>query len=484
MLRVLGLLTVSRGGEVAAVEEAIETVAALPTPVGAQKDVLALPARGHAVVLGTAGSGKTTMSILRALHLADRTTEHCGKTLLVTYNKSLLAYLEHMLPEGAYDLEVRNYHHFARGYLNARGTMSYNCIADSEPRRRLIGKAVREVRAARGAGFPDRPEEFFVSELAWIARNGYLDRESYLGADRVGRGVALRAAGREVVFDVQEAYVRLRDEAGKRYDWEDLASAVRRQLEEDSDERLYCHVVIDEGQDFSPEMIRSLASAIPDDGSLTFFGDVAQQIYGHAVSWRTAGLEISKEWEFTKNYRNSPEIADLALAIAEMPYYADQADMVVPDEFADSGPPPTLVSFDDVAAEDDFVVEQALELGRIGTVGVLCRRDVDAQRIGRRLPGAQRLYTEMPPWRPEGISYGNVHAAKGYEFQSVILVGLNKEDWPDPAAVEAEGEEDATALDGRLLYVAVSRARQNLIVTRTGELSSLMPANDGLWQEE
>jgi len=71
------------------VEEAVKTVAALPTPVGAQKDVLALPARGHTVVLGTAGSGKTTMAVLRALHLADRSTKHCGKTLLLTYNKSL-----------------------------------------------------------------------------------------------------------------------------------------------------------------------------------------------------------------------------------------------------------------------------------------------------------------------------------------------------------------------------------------------------------
>ena len=242
--------------------------------------------------------------------------------------------------------------------------------------------------------------------------------------------------------------------------------------------------MIDEGQDFSPEMIRSLALAIPDDGSLSFFGDVAQQIYGRAVSWRTAGLSISKEWEFTKNYRNSPEIAALALAIAEMPYYADQADMVAPDEFADSGPPPTLVRFDDVTAQDDFVVEQARALGRLDTVGVLCRREADARRIGRRLRGAQRLHGEMPPWRPEGISYGSVHAAKGYEFQSVILVGLNDEDWPDPAAIEAEGEEDGTALDGRLLYVAVSRARQNLLVTRTGDLSSLMPAKEGLWNEQ
>jgi superfamily I DNA/RNA helicase len=468
-----------------AIEEAIETIPALPTPVGEQKDVLALTPRGHAVVLGTAGSGKTTMAVLRALHLSDRTCDHAGKTLLVTYNKSLLAYLEHMLPIGIHDLEVRNYHRFARGYLDSRGEMSYGCIAAPGTRERLIRAALREIRDAADASFPDRPDEFFFSELAWIAQNGHAERDAYLRARRVGRGVALPVAARDAVFDVRDAYVRLRSEAGKRYDWDDLASATRAQLEVDDDDRLYRHVIIDEGQDFSPEMIRSLALAIPQEGSLSFFGDVAQQIYGRAVSWRTAGLKVKKVWEFSKNYRNSPQIASLAMAIATMPYYEDQDEMVAPDEFADAGPPPAVVSFDNATTEVDFVVEQARELGRLGPVGVLCRRIDDAVRIGKQLPEAQRLHGDMiGAWRPEGISYGSIHAAKGYEFQSVIVVGLNADDWPDPMAVAAQGEEEATALDGRLLYVAVSRARQTLILTRTGELSHLMPENDGLWQEE
>lgn len=467
-----------------AVDQAIETVAALPAPIGEQKDVLALDPHGHAVVLGTAGSGKTTMAVLRALHLSDSNCGHFGKTLLATYNKSLLVYLENMLPSGVFDLEVRNYHHFARGYLNARGEMSYNCILGPDTRRGLILSAVNEVRRNRDDSVLGRPDEFFVAELSWIAHNGYLTRDAYLGADRAGRGSALPPTSREAIFDIQEAYVRLREASNKRYDWEDLAAAVTSELRADDGSRLYRHVVIDEGQDFSPEMIRSLALAIPEDGSLTFFGDVAQQIYGRAVSWRAAGLTVPRVWEFTKNYRNSPQIARLALAIADMPYYEDQPDMVAPDQFADAGPPPTVVQFDDWRAEEEFVREQALAAGRLGTVGILCRTDADAVRIGRRLSGAQHLHSEMAAWRPEGISFGNVHSAKGYEFQTVILVGMTKELWPHPRAIEEAGDEEATALDGRLLYVGVSRARQGLIITRTEELSELMPPNAELWQDE
>lgn len=41
------------------------------TPKGKQEEVMALPAKGHIVVLGTAGSGKTTIALLRAHHLAN-----------------------------------------------------------------------------------------------------------------------------------------------------------------------------------------------------------------------------------------------------------------------------------------------------------------------------------------------------------------------------------------------------------------------------
>ncbi|MEA2602287.1 MAG: hypothetical protein QOF89_3279 [Acidobacteriota bacterium] len=66
----------------------------LPRPVGRQKEVLCLPPSGHIVVLGTAGSGKTTLAIHRAIYLANPATDHGGRTLLVTFNRCLVAYLE------------------------------------------------------------------------------------------------------------------------------------------------------------------------------------------------------------------------------------------------------------------------------------------------------------------------------------------------------------------------------------------------------
>jgi superfamily I DNA/RNA helicase len=115
-----------------------------------------------------------------------------------------------------------------------------------------------------------------------------------------GVGTRIEYKDRESMFEIYQTYCRLRQQLGMQYDWDNLASAVCAELDTDGSPRLYRHIIIDEGQDFSPQMIRSLAKAIPPNGSLTFLGDVAQQIYGHRMSWRDAGLNIEKIWELKK----------------------------------------------------------------------------------------------------------------------------------------------------------------------------------------
>jgi superfamily I DNA/RNA helicase len=459
----------------------------LPSPVGKQKEVVTLTPEGHVVVLGTAGSGKTTMAIHRAAFVADERADHSGLTLLVTFNRTLVTYLEHLRPPELQNVDVRNYHHFARGYLDSRGRMSYNAICDEDLRDRIINEAIANVGAHRnGETLLTRPFELFSQEIRWINHHGIDSEAQYVGAERIGRSQArLRRTERPLMYEVYEKYRELRaSEHGRDYDWDDLAVATRRELEKDDGERIYRHVVIDEGQDFSPEMIRSLALAIPQGGSLTMFADVAQQIYGRRISWADAGLDIDAPWRFEKNYRNSPQIAELGLAIAAMPYYAGEPDMVAPTEFAADGPMPTLVRFDSNDEEVAFVIDQARRAAESGSVAILVRRHSDEVFVRRAFRWAQWLHREMAVWNPgPGVSYGTYHAAKGLEFDTVILPRLSSDHMPDPEAVSGLGEEEAAAGDGRLLYVGVTRARQNLIMTCSGDVTPLMPANEGLWQE-
>ena len=109
-------------------------------PKGKQVEVLGIRDRGHFVVLGTAGSGKTTIALLRAINLANLPGN--DKVLLVTFNGALVEYMKG-IENISRRLTIENYHKFARGYLASRGKMpTFGGIVENEQREKLIDSAV------------------------------------------------------------------------------------------------------------------------------------------------------------------------------------------------------------------------------------------------------------------------------------------------------------------------------------------------------
>lgn len=458
----------------------------LPPPIGRQREVLYLPARGHTVVLGTAGSGKTTLAIHRAAHLANSALDHGGGTLLLTFNKSLVTYLNGV-SGGIDNVDVHNYHKFARGYLDTRGKMGYDSICGRSEKAAICVQAVQQA----GNGIPrapilDRPIEFIIDEFSWIAQNGIETADEYCEAERVGRaGARAVRADRPILFRAYQEYLSIRSSQGKLYDWDDLAQTVAMEFAADHEPRLYRHIVIDEGQDFSPVMLRSLVAAIPADGSLTFFGDMAQQIYGNKLSWRTAGLSIPKAWRFTENHRNTKQIARLAMAIADTEHFRGTSDLVEPTAPTADGPPPVLVRFRSEEAEIGFVARLAQERAQTGTVAVLFRDWQSARRLTPLLSSdVTRLDGQMARWSSEPrLYYGTFHSAKGLEFGSVIVPFASASNLPHPPDILVYGDDDAASRDAKLLYVAVTRAKATLVLTYHGAPTTILPRGAGLLKE-
>lgn len=457
----------------------------LPTPKGHQRDVVYLAARGHQVVLGTAGTGKTVMAIHRAAHLADARTQNGGRTLLLTYNNSLVTYLRH-LADQLPSVTIETYGRFARGYLFSQGRMGYNQIAGPDQRRFFVEQAVKATAAGyRPNPFFDRATDFFLDELEWMDGNGLAAVEDYLAVSRVGRMAALQQGQRRAVWGIREKYLEARRAGGYPYDWAALPTAVRASLAADTAARRYKHIVVDEAQDLSPESIRSLAEAIPADGSLTLFADYAQQIYGQRMSWRSCGLKVAKAEVFLDNYRNSPEIARLAIAMAQMPHFMDSADLVEPRApQRAAGAKPTLARYSSPQHEAAAVAANAATFGKLSRVGVLARTRAEARLAVAGVAGVRMLHDNMQRWKLEvGVYAGTYHSAKGLEFDVVFLPFCGADRSPDSDTVAAFGYDEAASRESRLLYVGVTRARDELVITHTGGLTPLLPsASSGLYQ--
>lgn len=456
----------------------------LPEPRGRQREVVYLPEQGHSVVLGTAGSGKTTMAVLRAHYLATLTGQ---RVLLVTFNKALVTYLKALSAQQPLSplVSVENYHLFARGYLGSRGLMSYNDIADADRRERLIEQVLNNLRTQlQGSRLQHMPAQFFAEESKWIAGSTIRDGAEYARLRGGAGGIVWSEAEGAMIVHVHQCYQQLRVQQGFRYDWDDLALAVEQAFTQDNTPRRYHHVVIDEGQDFTPAMLRSLVLAVPPDGSLTFFGDMAQQIYGNRISWRTAGLQPAGIYEFRENYRNSGEIAALAIAMTQTPAFRDVSDLVRPNQVRAQGLLPALVHCRSREKEQELVVAQAKAAqSRKQSVAILVRKREDEQYYLQQFSQCQRLHRDLRAWSPGGISIGTYHAAKGLEFDVVLLPRCEAALIPDPDRLPAFYDQDeALAQEARLLYVAMTRARVRLILTYTNECTALLPDDRGLYQ--
>src|SRR5947208_16975415 len=94
------------------------------------------------------------------------------------------------------------------------------------------------------------------------------------------------------------------------------------------------------------------------------------------------------------------------------------------------------------------------------------------------------LHDNMQRWELDaGVYAGTYHSAKGLEFDVVFLPSCGADRWPDTDTVAAFGHDEAASRESRLLYVGVTRARDELIITHTGDATTLLPSIDsGLYQ--
>jgi DNA helicase-2/ATP-dependent DNA helicase PcrA len=100
------------------------------------------------------------------------------------------------------------------------------------------------------------------------------------------------------------------------------------------------------------------------------------------------------------------------------------------------------------------------------TLSALLRLAAGARRPGPAglLEDLWLLREEVARGDEEGVSLLTIHAAKGLEWDAVFVVGLVADLLPHRRSLEERGEE-ALAEERRLLYVAMTRARERLYLT-------------------
>ena len=96
-----------------------------------QDKLVRLDPRGHLLIRGVAGSGKTTIALYRAKYLSENYLDMftANKILVLTYNSTLVAFMREQAKElGLEGVEISTFHQWVYKYLNQKGVSIGNTL--------------------------------------------------------------------------------------------------------------------------------------------------------------------------------------------------------------------------------------------------------------------------------------------------------------------------------------------------------------------
>ncbi len=438
--------------------------------------------RGPARITGGAGTGKTVALLHRAKRLAESSDEN-AKILVTTFTRRLSGELKLRLKqlggnELADRIKVSTVDSLARTYFDGKIRV---------PNHWSLLEIAREAVAETSLDELDLSARFLLDEWEQVVlAHRIRSRKGYFQVKRSGRGIRLDRRKRAKVWAAVEIIEST------------LAARNQRTFLQVADEAAevlgktgappFTHVLVDEAQDLHPAQWRLLrAAAVEGENDLFIAGDTHQRIYDNRVTLSRLGIEIrGRSSRLKLNYRTTRQILTWSLCLLageEFDDLDDGAEILMGYRSATEGPDPEVVSYPDFAAELDGLVDRvrswrSTDAVAPAEIGVAVRTNGIAQQVRTHLAAADLPVAEAES-AADAITVDTMHSMKGLEFRCVAIADVSEGSMPPDIAV-APIEEDALkhAQDLQrercLLYVAATRAREQLHVSYSGPPSDLL----------
>lgn len=452
----------------------------------AQRDLAVRDFAGPARVTGSAGTGKTVVALHRAARLARESPS--AKILLATFSDPLANALQRNLAILAGSdaalldrIVVASFQGIAEElYMLTTGHKAH--IAARDIIRSLLKKAV-EAENPEGIS-----EQFALSEWINVVDAWQVpDAQTYAATPRLGRRARLGARQREIIWPVFQG---LRKALADRrlMTLATLFAAVTHHYAS-KERKPFDHILIDEAQDLGvPELRFFSAIAHPRQNSLFFAGDLGQRIFQLPFSWVGLGVDVrGRSFTLKVNYRTSHQIRTTADRL--LPKSVRDADGVEDERTGTislfNGAPPqvtvTRSSSDESDAVAAFVKTCLIDGIEPQEIALFVRSREELPRARAALTKANIGWIELVG-RAEiehgRVAIGTMHFAKGLEFKAVVVMACDETIIPSATRLSDVGDEleldEVYATERQLLYVAMTRARDRLLVSAVDPASEFL----------
>lgn len=454
-----------------------------------QRKLVRMNANGPVRVLGGAGTGKTVVLLHRANYLAETVFDDPNDRILVTTFTRNLALdlrqnLRNLASQDAFSrMEIVNLHSWAVGFMRNQGH-SFKIASDYQAEA-LLEIAVSEL------GDPALSQSFYRDEWEQIVQGqDVASRDDYLTARRVGRGVRLSRKQRGQAWLVFQRYRELLDDEGL-CEWPDVLRETRMYIEKQHIPSPYRAVLSDEVQDFSANELKLLRLLAPQEANTLFLvGDGHQRIYGKPVRLGACGIEIrGRSRRLKLNYRTTEQIRNHSVAILEGREIDDLdggLDTLKGYHSLRQGPAARVELFSKDGDEVSFIVETIKTWMSEVPAESICLAVRTHNQLGERYEGILNdagIETARVSTDPEseaqknGVRLSTMHRLKGLEYSKVLLAGVQEENVPFVVKTDfddADAEKQRELQERCLLYVAMTRARDELTICGFGRPSPFL----------
>lgn len=446
---------------------------------------------GPVRVLGGAGTGKTVVAMHRAKWIAQHVLKNGEKLLFTTFTGNLAEDIKENLrkicnQELLDRMEVENLDAWVNRFLKRqnypnrivyRGGEGGEYEACWDLAINLLNPSLK------------LPESFYLEEWERVVLPGNCQTlKGYLLASRLGRGVSLTRKQRAEIWPVFEE-MRLQLSQKGLTTIEEAAFTAAAALSKADGASRYRAAIVDEGQDFGPEMLSLLRQMVPSaDNDLFIVGDGHQRIYRRKAVLSKCGIDVRGRSKKLKiNYRTTEEIRDFATSVLEG-IVIDNLD-AEPDDTKDyrsltHGGPPLVRNFESIKEEVDWILEQVDALIEDGLyardICIAVRttnlmKDISQLLKDRKTDYVQLSRNKADAQNQDRLRLATMHRVKGLEFKAIFLACANDGIIPLAKATSATSDpaekELLEANERALFHVAATRAVKYLHVTSHGKAS-------------
>lgn len=440
--------------------------------------------KGSVKVSGGAGTGKTVAAIHRLKHIS-KISDPNESILFTTYTKALTDNLNFLIKGfeiNNKNLTIMNIDKLVLDLIKKyKITENEYKVFEFDSVRKGIDLWDNLVSSELVEFSPD----FYETEYKNIVLyHNVKSLDEYLRTPRRGRTNPLSRRQRKNVWTIIESFSKMKSKQNRYYK-DELYNMLFDYLTK-NDIYLYDYCIVDELQDFSNVELRLIRRLVRvKENDLFMVGDPMQKIYDRMINFSSIGINVrgKRSRRLRINYRTTEEIKKLALSVIQDCHY----DNFDGDEEEKSGyvslfhgKVPLYKTFKTHNEECNFVLEsinKLIENGYQYNEIAICARTKNSLKDVRNILHQSDVPYEFNSFSKStnAIPLLTLHSTKGLEFKHVFLVDINRQTIPklpyDFDTMNETKQQEHLQNEKSLLYVAISRAIENVVITGIGEKS-------------